>query len=164
MKRFLSLTLVALMLISALPVLAEAVYQPGLYTATQPGFGGDVTVTIETDETSILSVEIAGDGETEQIGGRAVAQMSGMLMDAQGKVDGLSGATVTSGAILAAFDAALLQAKGEDVQAAAMVPGTYTSSNKGFGGYVVTTVEVSEDAIVSIDGEHPVREPQHRRG
>ena len=150
MKRFLSLTLVALMLISALPVLAEAVYQPGVYTATQPGFGGDVTVTIETDETSILSVEIAGDGETEQIGGRAVAQMSGMLMDAQGKVDGLSGATVTSGAILAAFDAALLQAKGEDVQAAAMVPGTYTSSNKGFGGYVVTTVEVSEDAIVSI--------------
>ena len=124
MKKCLSLLLAALLLLGLIPVYAEAVYQPGTYTAVQPGFGGDVTVTIETDESSILSVEIAADGETEQIGGRAVAQMPDLLLEAQGKVDGLTGATVTSGAILAAFDAALAQAKGEDVETAAMTPGT----------------------------------------
>ena len=154
MKKFLALILAAVMLLGALPALAESTYQPGTYTATEQGFGGEVTVTVETDESSIVSVSVAGDAETEQIGGRAIAEMPALLMAAQGPVDIVSGASVTSGAILSAFDAALKQARGEADEAVAMTPGTYTATHKGFGGYVVTTVEVSEDAILSVSLEN----------
>ena len=166
MKRYLSIALVALLLLGVMPALALAAYQPGTYSATQQGFGGEVIVTIETDENSILSVSVIGDAETPQIGGRAVAEMPALLLAAQGEaIDGMSGATVTSGAILSAFESALMQAKGEDAQAVAMTPGTYTATTKGFGGYVVTTVEVSEDAIpVHRTREYTVREPEHRPG
>ena len=155
MKKVVSLVLAALLILGIASAFAEAAYQPGEYTASQPGFGGEVTVAIKTDETKILSVTVTGEAETPQIGGRAIEKLPELLLAAQGgPVDAIAGATATSSAVLAAYDAAVLQAKGEEAAAAAMVPGTYTSVNKGFGGLVVATVELSEDAILSVKLEN----------
>ena len=40
----------------------SAEFIPGTYTATAPGFGGDITVTITVDETRILDASITADG------------------------------------------------------------------------------------------------------
>ncbi len=90
---------------------------PGTYTATEQGFGGEVTVEVTVDEENITDVQITGDSETPTLGGIAVKEMGDQIIDAQSpKVDGVSGASVTSGAIVAAATAALEEA-GADVDA-----------------------------------------------
>ena len=90
---------------------------PGTYTETAKGFGGDVTVTLEVTEDAIENVTIEGDHETENIGSFAVDMLDDRIMDAQSpKVDALSGATVTSNAILGAAKKAM-KAAGADINA-----------------------------------------------
>ena len=90
---------------------------PGTYTETAKGFGGDVTVTLEVTEDAIENVTIEGDHETENIGSFAVDMLDDRIMDAQSpKVDALSGATVTSNAILGAAKKAM-KAAGADLNA-----------------------------------------------
>ena len=90
---------------------------PGTYTETAKGFGGDVTVTLEVSEDAIEDVEIEGDDETENIGSFAVEMLDDRIMEAQSpKVDALSGATVTSNAILGAVKKAM-RAAGADMNA-----------------------------------------------
>ena len=43
---------------TAKSALADGKYTPGTYSATDEGFGGDVTVTITVDENSITDVKI----------------------------------------------------------------------------------------------------------
>ena len=90
---------------------------PGTYTESAKGFGGDVTVTLELSEKAIEDVQIEGDDETENIGSFAVDMMDDRIMEAQSpKVDALSGATVTSNAILGATKKAMKDA-GADMNA-----------------------------------------------
>ena len=90
---------------------------PGTYTETAKGFGGDVTVTLEVSEDAIEDVQIEGDDETENIGSFAVEMLDDRIMEAQSpKVDALSGATVTSNAILGAAKKAMKDA-GADLSA-----------------------------------------------
>ncbi len=90
---------------------------PGTYTETAKGFGGDVTVTLEVSEDAIEDVQIEGDDETENIGSFAVEMLDDRIMEAQSpKVDALSGATVTSNAILGAAKKAMKDA-GADLNA-----------------------------------------------
>ncbi len=90
---------------------------PGSYTVTEQGFGGDVTVTVTVDEETITGVDIVGDAETPTLGGIAVAEMGEQILNAQSpNVDGVAGASVTSGAIKAAATAALEEA-GADLAA-----------------------------------------------
>ena len=88
---------------------------PGTYTEAAKGFGGDVTVTLEVSEDAIEDVQIEGDDETENIGSFAVEMLDDRIMEAQSpKVDALSGATVTSNAILGAAKKAM-RAAGADM-------------------------------------------------
>ncbi|MDO4409334.1 MAG: flavocytochrome c [Eubacteriales bacterium] len=104
--------------VSTGPKAAEGdLFIPGTYTETAKGFGGDVTVTLEVTEKAIEKVEIKGDDETENIGSFAVEMLDDRIMEAQSpKVDALSGATVTSNAILAAAKKAMKDA-GADISA-----------------------------------------------
>ncbi|MDO4632504.1 MAG: flavocytochrome c [Eubacteriales bacterium] len=116
-KKVLTLFLAGILSASMLlPVSAESVSMtPGTYSVTEQGFGGEVTVTVTVDETSIQSVEIVGDGETPELGGVAVDRLDDEILAAQTpNVDGISGASVTSAAIITAATAALEQA-GADV-------------------------------------------------
>ncbi len=104
--------------VSTGPKAAEGdLFIPGTYTETAKGFGGDVTVTLEVTEKAIEKVEIEGNDETENIGSFAVEMLDDRIMEAQSpKVDALSGATVTSNAILAAAKKAMKDA-GADISA-----------------------------------------------
>ena len=90
---------------------------PGTYTETATGFGGEVSVTATVSENRIEDVQITGDHETENIGTFAVDMMGERILAAQSpNVDALTGATVTSNAILGALKKALTAA-GADMSA-----------------------------------------------
>ena len=83
----------------------------GTYTGTSKGFGGDVEVTVTVSENSIDDIKITGDHETENIGTFAVSMLPERILSAQTtNVDAISGATVTSSAILRALQNALTEA------------------------------------------------------
>ncbi|MBQ9300454.1 MAG: flavocytochrome c [Clostridia bacterium] len=119
MKKLLSLILAMTLLIGAsamaeaLP--AETLFTPGTYEAEAQGFGGMVQVTVTVAENEITDVTIVGEMETPALGGVAVGTMGEAIVKAQTPhVDGVSGATVTSAAIIAAATEAL-EAAGADI-------------------------------------------------
>ncbi len=133
---------------------SEAIYTPGTYSGTSRGYGGDVTVTITVDETSITEVTSEGPDETANIGGAALPTLDEEVMTAQSAdIEAVSGASMTSGGYVAALEQALAQARGESVETGsiAFTPGTYEGHGEGFGGDVALSVTFTEDAISSIE-------------
>lgn len=144
---------------------AEGNYIPGTYTASEYGFGGQVTVTVTIGEKGgITDAAIAGESETPEIGGAACEPLREQILTAQSaEIDGVSGASLTSGAVKTALSAALMEAAGQEAAAGAkpedgnlFIPGTYEGTAKGFGGDMTVTVTVDENAItdVVILGDH----------
>ncbi len=86
------------------------------YIGTGKGMMGDVTVRVTMDGGKIATVEVLEQNETVGIGDKAIAELPGKFagcataeeIDA---VDGVSGATITSGALREAVKAALAQVK-----------------------------------------------------
>lgn len=134
---------------------AEAgAYTPGEYTGSAIGFGGEVTVTVSVDETSILSVVAEGAQETDGVGSNAIDRLPGMIVEAQSAaVDDVAGATMTSTAIRTAAEAALAEARGEAAVEAVMAPGSYTGYGSGYSlvEKLPVTVTVDETSILSIE-------------
>lgn len=89
----------------------------GTYEATEKGFGGDVTVKVTVDKDGkVTAVDVEADSETPDLGGKAAPKIAQDILDNQSlAVDAVSGATITSDAVLAAAEAALLKA-GADVE------------------------------------------------
>ena len=130
------------------------VYTPGEYTGSAIGFGGEVTVTVSVDETSILSVVAEGAQETDGVGSNAIDRLPGMIVEAQSAaVDDVAGATMTSTAIKTAAEAALAEARGEAAFEAVMAPGSYTGYGSGYSlvEKLPVTVTVDETSILSIE-------------
>jgi len=109
----------------------------GEFSGVSKGYGGDVTVTLKLENGKLADVVIKGDNETETVGGRAMELMAaGMKASNTVEVDKISGATITSEAVLtAAADA--LAASGatltpeETKITQAMTPGTYYGEEYG---------------------------------
>lgn len=90
--------------------------KPGVYGATVDGRNGPLTVSVEVDETSILSVTVGEHTETPGVADPALETIPAEIVQYQSVgVDTVTGASVTSGAILAAVSACIEQAGG-DVQ------------------------------------------------
>ncbi|QQO09519.1 FAD-binding protein [Breznakiella homolactica] len=85
---------------------------PGTYSAAEKGYISDVTVTVTVDEQGkITGLEAAAEGETPKIGGEAAPKMAARIIESQRlDCDVISGATLTSKAILSAAEKALKQA------------------------------------------------------
>lgn len=134
--------------------LAEGAYAPGVYTAVGRGIGGDVPVAVEFSEDAILSVEVGENAETEGIGSKAIESLPAAIVEAQSTaVDGVSGATVTSKAILSAVDDCIAQASGDAGQegAVSFVPGTYTTTTTGMLGDFEVAAEFDSDRLLSLE-------------
>ena len=87
-------------------------YKAGTYTATAEGYGGDVTVEVEFDEESILSVSVIDQAETVGVGDRAVENLPVEMVEAQTwEVDAITAATVTSDSIKATVKDCMEQAE-----------------------------------------------------
>ena len=84
---------------------------PGTYEATAPGFGGDVKIAVTVSEDAITAVDVLSHSETEGIGAAALPELAAKAVAAQtAGIDGIAGATVSSGAFAAALKDALTQA------------------------------------------------------
>ena len=120
MKKLLCLMLAFAMLLVSATALAEAqpeqsLFTPGSYTAEAQGIFVPVKVTVRVSENEIETVLVDATGETPELGGIAAEKMAMAIMNAQTpNVDSVSGATVTSAAIIAAATDALKQA-GADI-------------------------------------------------
>ncbi len=120
MKKLLCLLLTFAMLLVSATAFAEAqpeesLFTPGSYTGEAQGIFVPVKVTVRVSETEIETVLIDATGETPELGGVAAEKMAMAIMTAQTpNVDTVSGATVTSNAIIAAATSALEQA-GADI-------------------------------------------------
>ena len=124
MKKLICLFLAIAMVLFSASALAEAaeapaetLFVPGTYTAEAQGIFAPVKVQITVSENLITGVKIDATGETPELGGLAAGKLAASIMEAQTpNVDALSGATVTSNAIIQAATAALEEA-GADISA-----------------------------------------------
>ncbi len=134
---------------------AQTLYTAGTYSASEQGFGGPVTVTITVSDSEITDVVIEGDGETPTIGGAALDTLKQAILDGQsGEIDGVAGATITSGAVQKAAASAIAQAKGEETAAGgdlAFTAGTYTGTGDGYNGPVEVSVTFDDKAVTAIE-------------
>jgi fumarate reductase flavoprotein subunit len=127
----------------------------GTATAVASGFGGDVSVTVTVQQGKIVEVKAEGPNETEGIGSNAITKMPPAMVAANSvKVDGVSGATSTSQAILLAASRAYAAVTGGRVSAAPvkMTPGIYTNSVWAFSydTRMEVTVLVDAQRILSV--------------
>ncbi len=126
--------------------------------ASAKGYGGDVDISLDIDMSSgqVSQVSIKGAGETPLKGGRAIEKLTAAIQEARSiDVDVISGATITSTAVLTAASAAYGEALyGDDLNTLKMAPGTYTASSKSGYWRIVdlpVSVTVNEDAILKIE-------------
>ncbi|MDR1619768.1 MAG: FAD-dependent oxidoreductase [Clostridiales bacterium] len=129
------------------------------------GYGGQITVVITLTDGVITDVEAEGANETAGIGSLAIERLPGDIIAANSvKVDGVSGATMSStGLINAAAQAYAAATGGENaIPAVKMAAGTYTNEVWAFSvnEKMEVSVTVSEDRILSIEvGKNGETEP-----
>ena len=126
------------------------------YTASAQGFAGPVAVFVTVkDDGAITGLQIGDEkfNETENYG--AGAKESGFIKQFVGKtlpltiedIDAISGATITTQAVVEALNKAI---EDKVVVAPAAPEGTrYTASEKGFAGPVAVFVTVKDDGTVT---------------
>lgn len=89
-------------------------YKAGTYKATTKGHNGDLTVEVEFSDDSIVSVQILEHVESEGVSDAARERIPGEVVSGQTlNVDTVTGATVSSKAILAAVEDCVVQAGGD---------------------------------------------------
>lgn len=126
MKKSLSCLLVGLFLLSGCtPKPAQtpaptptpapvAAYTAGTYSAVATGHNGELTLDVTVDGTRITDVTVAKHAETVGIADFALEQIPAAIVDGQTlQIDTLTGATITSAAILTAAEDCLTQAGGD---------------------------------------------------
>ena len=111
-------------------------YVDGLYTGTARGIGGRVDVQAIFDGGKMIDFSLTRLKETSGIGAAAGPLVAQRILDAGGTegVDGVTGSTVTSSAILQAADMALAAAEG------GYNDGTFSGTARGIGGRVDVAV------------------------
>ena len=154
------IAMLALVLAFANVGMAEA-YLPGTYEGQGQGFGGVVKAVITVDENAITDVQLEGAQETAGIGDQALPKLAQQIMDAQSaEIDGVAGATMTSGGAKEAAAKAIAAAKGEKAEDAALTDGVYTATKQSYQHEHVTvsvTIADGRIAAVTIDEitDHP---------
>ena len=138
-----------------------AKYTDGTYTGTAAGRNGDVVVSVTVTNGKIASVDVVKHEETAGISDAALTDVPAAIVKKNStKVDAVSGATVTSKAIIEAVDAALANAGGKAVSgkaekahknvAVTYTAGTYEGTAMGMNGPLTLEVTFSKDAITDI--------------
>ena len=131
------------------------VYSPGTYVSSEQGFGGTITVRMTFTADRIVDVKVDGPHETEGVGSVAVQKLPASILASQSAdIDGISGATYSSRAIiLAASDCIGKAAGGSKPSAVSMKAGTYKGEALGFvkSEPVRVAVTVSEKKIENVE-------------
>ena len=155
MKKTLVLLTAAMLLLTALAgaSIAESTLKDGVYSAEQQGFGGPVSVSITVEGGAITGAEVTGAMETEGIGAAALQPLGEQIKSAQSAdIDGVAGATITSGAAKAAAMEAIAQASGAGPAELVLADGVYQAQAWSFSpNYPMNvTTEIKDGKIASI--------------
>ena len=98
-------------------------YIPGTYEGTAEGISSTVKVTMTFSENAVTDVVVDTSGETASYGAAAADELREQLMAAgSAEIDGVSGSTVTSKAVMKAAQNCYAQAKGEAVVTSVQLP------------------------------------------
>lgn len=112
MKKFLAIILCLTMMLGLVPM-ASAEITDGVYTAQSMGRNGMVTVEVNVDGAVISSVKVLEHEETPGVADPAIDQLPVAIVEHQSiGVDTITGATITSEAVLAAVADCIAQAGG----------------------------------------------------
>ncbi len=137
-KKFSALLLAAAMTLSLAacgggntePTPEAGKFTPGTYTGEADGFGGKLVVEVVLSADKIDSVTVTEQSETESVGGKILESLPQAIVDAQStQIDGVSGATLTSNAILEATNKAL-ESAGVDVASLTPISGGESGETK----------------------------------
>lgn len=97
------------------PEVNKGLYNAGTYTAEADGMGGKIKISVTVDKDRITEVKILENSETKGIADAAIDKIPSAIVENQTlAVDAVTGATITSNAILKAVETALKEA-GADI-------------------------------------------------
>ena len=115
MKKIMALALSMLLLLTAAIGTASAEgLTPGTYTQTVAGRNGDLEVQVTFDENGITAVEVTKQQETQGVADAALANIPAQVVEYQSiQLDAVTGATITSEAILSSVAGCIEQAGGK---------------------------------------------------
>ena len=104
-------------------VAAGATYIPGTYEGTAEGISSTVKVTMTFSDSAVTDVVVDTSGETASYGAAAAEELQKQLLAAgSADIDGVSGSTITSQAVMKAAKSCISQAMGETVVTAVQLP------------------------------------------
>ena len=102
---------------------ATGTYIPGTYEGTAEGISSTVKVTMTFSDSAVTDVVVDTSGETASIGAAAADELRDQLLAAgSAEIDGVSGSTITSEAVMKAAKSCYAQAKGEAVVTSVQLP------------------------------------------
>ena len=102
---------------------APGSYIPGTYEGTAEGISSTVKVTMTFSDSAVTDVVVDTSGETASYGAAAADQLKQQLLaSANGEIDGVSGSTITSDAVMKAAKSCFAQAKGEATVTSVQLP------------------------------------------
>ena len=102
---------------------AAGQYIPGTYEGTAEGISSTVKVTMTFSDSAVTDVVVDTSGETASFGAAAADELREQLMAAgSAEIDGVSGSTITSDAVMMAAKSCYAQAKGEAVVSSVQLP------------------------------------------
>ncbi|MDU8688466.1 FAD-binding protein [Faecalibacterium wellingii] len=102
---------------------AAGQYIPGTYEGTAEGISSTVKVTMTFSDSAVTDVVVDTSGETASFGAAAADELREQLMAAgSAEIDGVSGSTITSDAVMKAAKSCYTQAKGEAVVSSVQLP------------------------------------------
>ena len=102
---------------------AAGTYIPGTYEGTAEGISSTVKVTMTFSDSAVTDVVVDTSGETASFGAAAADELREQLLSAgSAEIDGVSGSTITSDAVMKAAKSCYAQAKGEAVVSSVQLP------------------------------------------
>lgn len=102
---------------------AAGQYIPGTYEGTAEGISSTVKVTMTFSDSAVTDVVVDTSGETASFGAAAADELREQLLAAgSAEIDGVSGSTITSDAVMKAAKSCYAQANGEAVVSSVQLP------------------------------------------
>ena len=139
MKKLFSLLLACCMLFGMSSAFAAPAFTAGTYTVTVAGHNGNVTLDVTFSDSAITAITVGEHKETASISDAALTTLSQAIIDNQSlAVDTVSGATVTSNAVIAAVTEAVKLAGGDPAEMQTKVEKAVSTE----------TVELTADVVV----------------
>ncbi len=152
MKKIITIFMViALLLVGcAKPAEQSGIYTPGVYNGSAEGFGGKLDVQVTLSSNKIEKVEVTSHNETNGVGSRAVDALPSQIVEKNTPdVEVVSGATISSKAIISAVKDAMKEFSGE-TETKPLADGVYPGESTGYQGPLKIEVTVADEKITDI--------------